>query len=177
MLKALVKESIETPFVDHDSIKQTNLIKKNSTTKKESILDILFTLRKDLIYYVNNKGRLKLYISSALKREIFKQVHNLFNHKDYHRYYNRLSYIIFIRHLVKRLREYIAYYSIYQLNQTKRYKSYNSLILVIASIILFHTLAMNFIVTLLSTISENNYLLIITCKTIKRIILILEKKL
>ena len=41
------------------------------------------------------------------------QVYNLFNYKDYHRYYNRLSYIIFIRHLVKRLREYIAHYSIY----------------------------------------------------------------
>ena len=80
--------------------------------EEESILGILFTLREDLIYHVNNEGRLRLYILSALEQKIFEQIYNLFNHEDYHRYYNRLSHIMFIRYLVKRLREYIAYYPI-----------------------------------------------------------------
>ena len=166
MLKTLAKELIEKLFVEDKLI-----------IEERSILDILFTLREDLIYYINNKERLKLYILSILKQKIFEQVYNLSNYEDYYRYHDRLFYIIFIRHLIKRLREYIAYYSIYQLNQTKRYKLYNSLILIIASIISFHTLAINFIVALLSTIVKNNYLLIITYKIIKRIILISEKKL
>ena len=40
-------------------------------------------------------------------------MHNLFNYEDYYYYHDRLSYIIFIRYLIKRLREYIAYYLIY----------------------------------------------------------------
>ena len=67
MLKTSVKELIETSFVDYDLAKQANLIKKNLTTKKESILNILFTLREDLIYYVNSEKRLRLYISPALE--------------------------------------------------------------------------------------------------------------
>ena len=178
MLKTLTKKLIETLFVEHDSItNQTNLIEKEIVIAKRLILDISFAFRESLIYHVNNKERLRLYILSALKQKIFKQVHNLFNHKDYHRYYDRLSYTIFIRHLINRLREYIVYYSICQLNQTKRYKLYDSLVLVIALIILFYILTINFIIALPSTISENNYLLIITYKTIKRIILISKKKL
>ena len=47
-------------------------IKKELVIEERLILDIFFTLRDSLIYHVNNKERLRLYILSTLEREIFK---------------------------------------------------------------------------------------------------------
>ena len=56
MLKTLAKELIEKLFVENKLV-----------IEERSILDILFTLREDLIYYVNDKDRLRFYILSTLK--------------------------------------------------------------------------------------------------------------
>ena len=75
MLKTSAKKSTEILFAEYDSAtKQANsfkkkriFIEKKSITEERSILDISFTLREDLIYYVNSEKRLRLYISPALK--------------------------------------------------------------------------------------------------------------
>ena len=77
------------------------------------ILEILFILRKGLIYYINGESRERLYISLSIKKKIFEQAHDLSNHNNYHRCYNRLSYILFIRYLSKNLRSYIIHYPKY----------------------------------------------------------------
>ena len=34
---------------------------------------------------------------------MFEQAYNLFNYKDYYKYYNRFFHIVFIKHLFKNL--------------------------------------------------------------------------
>ena len=68
MLKTLTKKLIETLFAEHDSTtNQANSIEKEIVIVERSISNISFALKEDLIYHVNNKERLRLYISSALK--------------------------------------------------------------------------------------------------------------
>ena len=55
MLKTSAK-LIEKLFVENELV-----------IEERSILDISFTLREGLIYYINNEERLRLYISSALE--------------------------------------------------------------------------------------------------------------
>ena len=90
-----------------------------------------------------------------------------------------------MRHLIKHLRTYINHYSKCELNQIKRYKSYENIIFIEKSKISFYIIIMNFIITLLIIINEYDYLLIIineydyfliiTNKFFKRVLIILEK--
>ena len=111
-----------------------------------------------------------------MKQKVFEQAHNLSNYKDYHKCYDRLFHIMFLKHLSRNLRIYITYCFIYQLNQIKRYKSYDSFVLIITPIIFFHIITINFIIALFSIKIKNNYLFIIICKFNKRNLFIIDKE-
>ena len=46
-----------------------------------------------------------------MKSKVFEQIYDLLNYKNYYKYYDRFSYIMFIKHLIKNLRIYITHYS------------------------------------------------------------------
>ena len=67
--------------------------------------DLRFKLRDDLIYYINfNDDRERLCISKALETHIFHLAHDMQHHEDYHRSYDRIVNLIYMRHLQKHLR-------------------------------------------------------------------------
>lgn len=70
------------------------------------------------------------------------------------------------------MRTYIDYYLEYKLNQIKRYKSYESIISINRPEISFHTIAMNFVVALSMITNDYNFLLIVTNKFFKRVLIL-----
>ncbi len=101
--------------------------------------------------------------------------HDNHHHVSFHRSYDCISRFLYIKHLSKRLKTYIAHCSECNLNQTKRHRLYESLQLIISSLISHHIIIMNFIMTFFVTKNDLNSLLIITCKFSKRILLLSEK--
>lgn len=131
---------------------------------------IPFLLRDELIYHV--KDRWRLCVPPGMEKEIFEQAHDLSNHGGYHRCHDRLAHSFFIRHLSQHLRAYIEHCPSCQLNQTKRHKPYGSLVPIAAPAIPFHTVSMDFVVSLPPTKQGNDCLLNVTCKATKKMLLI-----
>ena len=135
-----------------------------------------FKLREGLIYYTNfDDERERLYIPNALKKEVFELAHDRQHHGGYHRIYDRISNSIYLRHLFKHLRTYIEHCPKCELNQTRRHKSYGSIISIDRSGISFHIIVMDFIVTLSDTVEGFDSLLIVIDKFSKRVLLISGK--
>ena len=131
-----------------------------------------FTFRDDLIYHVNGEGRLRLCVPNSMEQELFEQVHDQSNHAGFHRSFESLSHSVYLRHLSKHLRTYIAHCPQCQVNQTKRHRPYGELVPISTPAIPFHTVAMDFIVGFPLTSAGHNCLLTITCKFTKRVLLV-----
>ena len=168
-----------------DTINQMN---ENITQKDEAVdinlediikddfkTEIRFKHRNDLIYYIIEDGRERLCVSNFMKQKVFIMIHDLTHHDDFHRIYDKIAPSIYIRHLFKHFRIYIVHCSNCQLNQIKRHFIYGELIPMITSAISFHIITMNFIIALSEIKKKYNMLLTITCKFIKRILLISDK--
>ena len=55
-----------------------------------------------------------------MEQELFEQAHDLSNHGGYYKCHERLAHTVYIRHLSRNLKEYIAHCPACQLNQTKQ---------------------------------------------------------
>ena len=79
----------------------------------------------------------------------------------------------FFKKLTRRLYRYIHYYHKCNINQIKRYVEYDSLIFIIKSLILYHIIIVDFILTLLKTTKEINTIIFINF--LKKLFLFLIK--
>ena len=93
-------------------------------------------------------------------------------HVDRHRFYQRIIDVFYVFRLFKKFRFYFEHCSKCQLNQIKRHRLYEKLIFIFMSSKLFHTLIINFIMTLFD---EWNALFIVTNKYFRRVMLIYDK--
>lgn len=132
---------------------------------------VRFRYHDGLLYFAAGDGHEKLCIPEAMDGEVFKQAHDLTHHGGFMRTYDRLIHSVYIRRMVKRLKTYIAHCPECQLNQTKRHPTYGELSPITSPAIPFHTIAMDFIVALPLS-RGHNVLLTITCKFIKKILLL-----
>ncbi len=113
--------------------------------------------------------------SIVMKKKIFQMIHDDHHHVNFHWSYDCISRSLYVKHLNRRLKTYINHCSECNLNQTKHHRFYESLQLIINSLISHHIIIMNFIVTLFVTKNDLDLLLTITCKFSKRILLLSEK--
>ena len=93
-----------------EKINQSSFFAKNIIDKSMSFRNIRFRLKNDFIYYIfkiENKNR--FYISTFIKHETFRIAHDLNNHNEFHRIYDRLINSIYIRQLIKRFLIYIEH--------------------------------------------------------------------
>ena len=150
-------------------------INLNDIIKDDFKAEIRFKHRNDLIYYIIENGRERLCVFNFMKQKIFIMIYDFIHHDDFHRTYDKIAPSIYIRHLFKYFRIYIAHCPNCQLNQIKKYFIYDELIPMITLIISFHIITMNFIIILSKIKKEYNMLLTIICKFIKRILLISNK--
>ncbi len=142
MLKIL---KISRKLITRQDIINSNLLKQSNHEEIE------FERRDNLIYHLNRSTfKIRLCISKSLMQDIFKMTHDDFMHVDFHRAYIIIFETLYIRRFAHYLRQYIAYCFQCLFNQTKRHKSYDFFYSVSILKISFHTITMNFILTLSS---------------------------
>ena len=119
----------------------------------------------------------RLCISNAVVKDVLKIVHDDSNdHSKYAKCYEQIISTWYIRDLIRQLRDYLKYCSKCQINRIRRHQSHDSLQFILSSIILFHTLSLDFIFALsISRVEQFNVVMSITCKFTKRIIIVLNK--
>ena len=79
------------------------------------------------------------------EKKIFDFAHDENNYQKFQRIYNRVTTNYYMRHFTRKLKKYIFHCFDCQLNQTKKYKSYESFRFVQTIFEIFHTLTINFI--------------------------------
>ena len=143
--------------------------KNRSRYENERHTNMNFVLRDDLIYH---RKRQRLCISSFLNKKIFDLTHNKNQHFEINRCYARISESLYVSHLFKKLRQYISHCFDCQLNQIKRHKAYEEFLSIKSSAIFFHTISIDFIMTISK---KMNTLLTIICKFFKRVIILIDR--
>ena len=98
----------------------------------------------EIIYHIESDSR-RSCISIFVKRKIFRLVHDENHHFEIHRNYDKISSILYIFRLFKKIKKYIKHYSICQLIQTKRHKFYDEFMSIISTSRFFHIITIDFI--------------------------------
>ena len=66
---------------------------------KEEKLKLRFKFREDLIYYTSyDDERERLCISEIMNKKIFQLVHDRQSYENFHRFYDRIVSLIYIRY-------------------------------------------------------------------------------
>ena len=127
------------------------------------------------ILHIQNEKKNRFCISIFMKQKIFRIVHDLSNHNNFHRIYDRLINFVYIRRFIKRLITYIEHCSKCQFNQIKRHFSYESFQSIITSTISFHIIIIDFIFEFSIMNDDFDCVMTITNKFIKRIMILFDK--
>jgi len=136
---------------------------------KKFCINIDFKLRDNLIYYFDENNILRLCIFRSTKKKIFKTIYNNNYHYKYYRCLVRIIEVLFIFNLFKKIRIYVEHYLVYQINQTKRYRLYDKLILILIEPLSFYIIVINYMIKLFD---KYDYLLIVINKFNQRLQLI-----
>ena len=108
-------------------------------------------------------------------QNILKTAHDD-SHLEFARCYEKIFSSYYIRGLSRYCRDFLKHYSKCQAYQTRRHKSYDSLQSILTSSISFHTITIDFVLTLPSSVLKRlDCLMSISCKYSKRIVLVFDK--
>ena len=88
---------------------------------------MLYKVIDDLFYFDDDKKGLRFCVSTIMKIEVFKLTHNEMRHFNYVYTHKRLIEELYIFNIKTKLYKFIRHCPYCQLNQTSRYKSYDSL--------------------------------------------------
>ena len=121
--------------------------------------NFLFITRRDWAYFI---------LSS---KNVLKFIHNE-NHIDYARCYDKIFVSYYIRELFKYFRNYLKHCSKCLIYQTKRHRFYDSFQFIFTSLIFFHIIIMNFMLTFFKSRYDFDCVMSITCKFIKSVTVI-----
>ena len=131
-----------------------------------------FILRDGLIYNTESvTDAPRLCILNSLEKEIFQIAYDNLLYGGFNRTYDRIARSVYMRGLSKRLRTYLAYCQVCNLNQTKRYLPYSNLQPIGSPLEIFYTICMDFILAL-PEFYNCDTLLTITDKFSKRVLLL-----
>jgi hypothetical protein len=170
----IVNNEINTRELSENALIEQYSSRQGTLSENFAHDEIEFERKNDLIYHLNRvTSKTRLCIFKFLIKEIFQMRHDDLAHVDFHRAYAAISKTLYIRRLFHHLRQYIDYCSECMLNQIKRHKLYDALNLISSSKISFHTITMNFVLTLSQSRREKfDTMLIITNMFFKRKLLI-----
>ena len=106
---------IEIQFTSNESASKAIVIImsniSNVETKLTSFRDLQFECRNELIYYLIDDDKQRLCILKIMQDEIFKLIHDQIHHEKFQRTYDRLCHSIYIRRMIKHLKQYIKHCS------------------------------------------------------------------
>ena len=106
---------------------------------------------------------------------MFQLAHNEIGYSEYTRTYERLTNGLYMHNIAKKLYKFIRHCSHCQINQILRHRPYNALQSILSLARSFHTLIINFILALLKSYDNKNFIISVTYKFSKAIILIESK--
>ena len=176
------KKIIDEYVNDFSWRKHVLLLHKNDQLKTNAF-NMSFIRDKDLIYYIDQISSVRRL---CVSKNCVKNILNIAHENEYFEYARIYDIVIkswYIHYLTKFLRIYIQHCSKCLTCQIKRHKPYESLQSIDFSSIFFHTIIMNFVLTLSHikiddvdrTITSSNTMFTITDKFFKRILLIAEQ--
>ena len=116
----------------------------------------------------------RLCIFHSIVQNILELIYDE-RHSDYVKCFEQITFFWYIRELSRYLRNYFKHCSNCQVYQIKKHASYESLQFILASTMSFHTIIIDFILTLSTFINDYDTIMSIFCKFIKRITLVLNK--
>ena len=105
-----------------------------------------------------------MYVFRNCEQNVFKLIHDDCFHAEYYRVYVRLINVVYVHKLFKKVTIYIRHCSACQLNQIKRHRFYDELTSFFIFSIFFHTLIINWVVTLSNNKNEYDCILNVICK-------------
>ena len=143
----------------------------NRQPVKKTYIEVEFELKDGLIYSLAG-GRRRLCIPATCEQKVFRMTHDDNQHADRHRCYQRIADALYVPRLSRKLRQYLRHCPACQLNQIKRHRSYDELMLISDSPRSFHTLTLNFVMALSDLYDA---LLTVTNKFFRRITLLYDK--
>ena len=158
------------------SFSQTSQIDRQANNRRT---DIDFQLIDELIYHIYESNdyefeQSKLCIFEICQQNVFKITHDDNFHVEHHRVYRRLMKTVYMSTMSRKLRMYLRHCFKCQLNQIKRHNSYDELMFIFTSSLFFHTIAMNFVLTL--SLKQNmNTLLNLTNKISRQLQIIIDR--
>ena len=118
----------------------------------------------------------RMCVSAFMIKEILIIVHNESNdHSEFDHFYERINSFWYIKELIRYLKNYIAHCSQCKINRIRRHKSYEFLQSILSSFISFHTLIIDFILTMLVSHIDMNCVMSVTDKYSKRITILVNK--
>ena len=146
--------------------------KKIEYVFKKLWIDVDFELTFDeLIYNINTNVR-RLCIFVVVKQKIYNLIHDNVVYVDIHRCYNRITNILYISRLIKKIRNYVKHCFNCQFNQIKRHRFYNEFMFITSSSQFFHIIIIDFILKLFE---KMNVIFIVIDKFSRRIMFIFDK--
>ena len=129
-----------------------------------------FVIKDDLLYHIDqNDGHERICIPDTVCAEVFRLAHDELGHPGYYRTHERLANTVHIRHMSKKLREFLKHCPLCQLYGTRRHKPYGSMQPIITPSEPFHTITLDFIVALPISNDGFNCALTVTDKFSKRV--------
>ena len=130
----------------------------------------------DLLYLVNRLSFDRVCISTILKRDVMKFVHDNHAHEDIHRILNRIKASTYFSKMRKKILVYVESCLVCQLFKSSRKPFYEQLNLIEITIQFLAKLNMNFIVELSMILAKHNSLLTIIDRFSKYVRLIVDRE-
>ena len=147
----------------------------DNNTLEENAVKLLYCLIWKLIYFNNSEQGLCLCISADLIKEVFQLAHNKLSHSEYAHMYKHLTQGLYIYNLLKQLYDFIRYCSQYQLNQTLWHIFYKLIQSILSLLWLFHTITLNFILSLSISVKVYDTVMSVTDKFSKAVTFVPDK--
>ena len=131
-----------------------------------------FIFRSNDFIYVFEFRR--LCISITIISNILTTIYDE-SHVEFARCYEKIASSYYIQNLSRYLRDFLKHCFKCQMFQIRRHRSYDSLQFIFTSSILFHTITIDFVLILSSSLKKLNCFMFVNCKYFKRILTILNK--
>ena len=147
---------------------------KNNTT-------FSFLRKNDLIYRketnANTTSFLSIWICAlvSILKNIFKLMHDVNDHFDFDKTYEMIMSIWYIREVIKHFSKYFKHCLKCQVNQIKRYKSFDNLQFILNSSIFSYAITIDFVLIISFFHNNLNNVMSMTCKFSKRITIVFDK--
>ena len=167
--------ALEEAYDSDDQWRKIRAKLRARTDRLDTSDGIEFVLEGSQIYYAPGGTTPRLCIPWRLEKRIYALAHDSNHHCGFHRAYARIAGSLYIRHLAKRLRRYIKYCKKCMEGQTMRHAPYGELKPINTMALPFHTITIDFIVSMPETPDGMDAILSTTDKFSKRISLVAGK--